>query len=213
MTDQDYMALALDLARKGAGWTSPNPMVGAVLVKQGRIIGQGYHARWGDLHAERAALAACREESRVFRPWQAGLTGEVAMEGADLLSIRMELREVRGDGRPLLSCSGVTWDWKAGAPVPLGMLLPERSRRRQLLEGIRQAGEGELRSGSCLLDPDWKETARRKFRASRFCLRPEGIELFYPQCSLAPAVEGVPSFRVPLAGAAWTAGEGTASET
>ena len=136
-------------------------------------------------------LAACREESRVFRPWQAGLTGEVAMEGADLLSIRMELREVRGDGRPLLSCSGVTWDWKAGAPVP----------------------EGELRSGSCLLDPDWKETARRKFRASRFCLRPEGIELFYPQCSLAPAVEGVPSFRVPLAGAAWTAGEGTASET
>ena len=124
-----------------------------------------------------------------------------------------ELREVRGDGRPLLSCSGVTWDWKAGAPVPLGMLLPERSRRRQLLEGIRQAGEGELRSGSCLLDPDWKETARRKFRASRFCLRPEGIELFYPQCSLAPAVEGVPSFRVPLAGAAWTAGEGTASET
>ena len=158
-------------------------------------------------------LAACREESRVFRPWQAGLTGEVAMEGADLLSIRMELREVRGDGRPLLSCSGVTWDWKAGAPVPLGMLLPERSRRRQLLEGIRQAGEWELRSGSCLLDPDWKEMARRDFRASRFCLRPEGIELFYPQCSLAPAVEGVLSFRVPLAGAAWTAGEGTASET
>ena len=158
-------------------------------------------------------LAACREESRVFRPWQAGLTGEVAMEGADLLSIRMELREVRGDGRPLLSCSGVTWDWKAGAPGPRGMLLPERSRRRQLLEGIRQAGEGELRSGSCLLDPDSKEMARRDFRASRFCLRPEGIELFYPQCSLAPAVEGVLSFRVPLAGAAWTAGEGTASET
>lgn len=45
-------------------------------------------------------LAALREESRVFRPWQAGLTGEVAMEGADLLSIRMELREVRGDGGP-----------------------------------------------------------------------------------------------------------------
>lgn len=84
----------------------------------------------------------------------------------------------------------MTWDWKAGAPVPLGMLLPERSRRRQLLEGIRQAGEGELRSGSCLLDPDWKEMARRDFRASRFCLRPEGIELFYPQCSLAPAGRG-----------------------
>ena len=74
MTDQDYMALALDLARKGAGWTSPNPMVGAVLVKQGRIIGQGYHARWGDLHAERAALAACREDP-------AGSTLYVTLEG------------------------------------------------------------------------------------------------------------------------------------
>ena len=62
MTAQDYMALALDLARKGAGWTSPNPMVGAVIVKDGRIIGQGYHALCGELHAERAALAACTED-------------------------------------------------------------------------------------------------------------------------------------------------------
>ena len=60
MTDQEYMALALDLARKGAGWTSPNPMVGAVIVKDGQIIAQGYHAKCGDLHAERAALAACQ---------------------------------------------------------------------------------------------------------------------------------------------------------
>ena len=54
------MALALDLARKGAGWTSPNPMVGAVIVKDGQVIGQGYHAKCGDLHAERAALANCQ---------------------------------------------------------------------------------------------------------------------------------------------------------
>ncbi len=59
MTDQEYMALALQLAEKGAGWTSPNPMVGAVIVKDGEIIGQGYHAKCGGLHAERAALAAC----------------------------------------------------------------------------------------------------------------------------------------------------------
>lgn len=62
MNDQDYMRLALDLARKGWGWTSPNPMVGAVIVKDGRIIAEGYHARCGELHAERAALAACRED-------------------------------------------------------------------------------------------------------------------------------------------------------
>ena len=59
MTDQEYMQLALALAQQGAGWTSPNPMVGAVIVKDGRIIGQGFHERYGDFHAERNALAHC----------------------------------------------------------------------------------------------------------------------------------------------------------
>lgn len=62
MNDQDYMARALELARSGMGWTSPNPMVGAVIVKDGRIIGEGWHRRCGGLHAEREALAACRED-------------------------------------------------------------------------------------------------------------------------------------------------------
>ena len=61
MKDTDYMALALSLAERGRGWTSPNPMVGAVLVKEGRIIGQGWHKRRGGLHAEREALANCQE--------------------------------------------------------------------------------------------------------------------------------------------------------
>ncbi len=59
MTDQDYMRLALELAGRGAGWTSPNPLVGAVLVKDGAVIGQGWHTRYGALHAEREALKAC----------------------------------------------------------------------------------------------------------------------------------------------------------
>ena len=41
--DEAFMRLALSLAEKGMGRTSPNPMVGAVIVKDGRIIGQGYH--------------------------------------------------------------------------------------------------------------------------------------------------------------------------
>ncbi|MDY4954322.1 MAG: bifunctional diaminohydroxyphosphoribosylaminopyrimidine deaminase/5-amino-6-(5-phosphoribosylamino)uracil reductase RibD [Candidatus Onthomonas sp.] len=59
MTDSEYMHLALQLARKGAGRVSPNPMVGAVIVKDGVVIGQGYHQQYGGLHAERNALAAC----------------------------------------------------------------------------------------------------------------------------------------------------------
>lgn len=58
---EEYMKRAIELARKGAGWTAPNPMVGAVIVKNDRIIGEGYHERYGLLHAERNAIAALRE--------------------------------------------------------------------------------------------------------------------------------------------------------
>lgn len=61
MNDMDYMRLALALAAKGRGWTNPNPMVGAVVMKDGHVIGEGYHHRCGGLHAEREALNACME--------------------------------------------------------------------------------------------------------------------------------------------------------
>lgn len=59
--EEKYMKRAIELAQKGVGWVSPNPLVGAVLVKEGRVIGEGYHHRHGDLHAEREALKDCRE--------------------------------------------------------------------------------------------------------------------------------------------------------
>ena len=51
-----YMSIALELAEKGLGTTSPNPMVGAVIVKNGEIIGQGYHKKAGSAHAEVEAV-------------------------------------------------------------------------------------------------------------------------------------------------------------
>lgn len=59
--DEKYMRRALELAKKGAGHVNPNPMVGAVLVKNGRVIGEGCHERFGELHAERNALKNCSE--------------------------------------------------------------------------------------------------------------------------------------------------------
>ena len=56
MTDREYMLEALALARMGWGLTTPNPMVGAVIVKDGEIIGRGYHVRAGEHHAEINAL-------------------------------------------------------------------------------------------------------------------------------------------------------------
>lgn len=41
--DEKYMRRAIELAKKGLGWTNPNPMVGAVIVKDGKVIGEGYH--------------------------------------------------------------------------------------------------------------------------------------------------------------------------
>lgn len=62
--DMEYMQLALALARKGCGWVAPNPMVGAVIVKDGEIIGQGWHEKCGQPHAERNALASCTKSPR-----------------------------------------------------------------------------------------------------------------------------------------------------
>lgn len=62
MTDLEYMRRALELAKRGAGHVSPNPMVGAVIVKDGRIIGEGWHEQIGGLHAERNALKHCTED-------------------------------------------------------------------------------------------------------------------------------------------------------
>lgn len=59
MNDNKYMKLALSLALKGTGYVNPNPLVGAVIVKNGEIIGKGWHEKYGELHAERNALKSC----------------------------------------------------------------------------------------------------------------------------------------------------------
>ncbi|CCU78533.1 Diaminohydroxyphosphoribosylaminopyrimidine deaminase / 5-amino-6-(5-phosphoribosylamino)uracil reductase [Halanaerobium saccharolyticum subsp. saccharolyticum DSM 6643] len=61
--DQRYMARALELAKLGEGSTSPNPMVGAVVVKDGKIVGEGYHQKYGGPHAEVFAIEEAGEKA------------------------------------------------------------------------------------------------------------------------------------------------------
>ncbi len=61
MEEKDFMKRAIELAKLGNGWTHPNPLVGAVIVKDGKIIAEGYHHKCGDLHAERDALKNASE--------------------------------------------------------------------------------------------------------------------------------------------------------
>ena len=66
--DEIYMSRALQLAANGYGHVSPNPMVGAVVVADGRIIGEGYHRQWGHAHAEVNAIASVSEADEHLLP-------------------------------------------------------------------------------------------------------------------------------------------------
>lgn len=71
--DARHMRRALQLARRGEGWTAPNPMVGAVVVRDGVVVGEGWHQRYGGPHAEVHALAAAGDAAR-------GATAYVTLE-------------------------------------------------------------------------------------------------------------------------------------
>ena len=61
------MARCLELARKGAGFVSPNPMVGCVIVYKNRIIGEGYHQKYGENHAEVNAINMVKNKRELER--------------------------------------------------------------------------------------------------------------------------------------------------
>ena len=110
MTDSEYMRLALQLAQKGADWVSPNPMVGAVIVKDGVVIGQGYHQEYGGLHAERNALADCTTSPQ-------GATLYVTLSPAATTAKR------RPAQRPFWTVASVGWSSVLTTPTPWS---PER---------------------------------------------------------------------------------------
>lgn len=63
IVDAKYMSRCIQLAMKGRGYTSPNPMVGAVVVHDGLVIGEGYHKKYGEVHAEVNAINSVRDKS------------------------------------------------------------------------------------------------------------------------------------------------------
>lgn len=128
--DEKYMRRALELARRGIGHTRPNPIVGAVLVKRGRIIGEGWHEQYGGPHAEVNAFASCREDPD-------GATLYVTLEPcahygktppcADLIIRKKVGRVVTSmvDPNPLVAGKGIQKIRKAGIPVTVGVLADE----------------------------------------------------------------------------------------
>lgn len=124
------MQLALELAKKGKGWVVPNPLVGAVIVKDGEIIGQGYHEKYGGPHAEVRAISSATENVE-------GATMYITLEPcahfgktppcADLLIQHNISKVVIGmlDPNPLVSGKGVAKLKRAGIEVVTGVLEKE----------------------------------------------------------------------------------------
>lgn len=135
--DELYMRMALDLAKKGKGWTAPNPLVGAVIVKAGRIIGQGYHEKYGQPHAEVNAIASAKEDV-------SGATLYVTLEPcshfgktppcSDLLIDKKIKRVVVGtlDPNPLVAGKGIERLRKNGIEVVSGLLEEESQRLNEI---------------------------------------------------------------------------------
>jgi diaminohydroxyphosphoribosylaminopyrimidine deaminase/5-amino-6-(5-phosphoribosylamino)uracil reductase len=127
LTDEFYMQRALRLARRGEQRVSPNPMVGAVIVKGGRIIGEGYHEHFGGPHAEINALLQVQE------PVQGAII-YVTLEPCSHYGktppcvealIGLQLARVvigTADPNPLVAGSGINALWRAGIDVTVGVL-------------------------------------------------------------------------------------------
>lgn len=145
MTDEQYMKLAIDLARKGRGYVSPNPLVGAVLVKNGKIVGKGYHREFGGPHAE---INAIEDAGRHVR----GATLYVTLEPCchegktppciDTIIKHKIARVVIGtiDSNPLVSCRGIDALRNSGIAVKTGVCKDECHRLNEVFFHYMETG-------------------------------------------------------------------------
>ena len=128
--EKAYMQRALELAEKGRGWTNPNPMVGAVIVKDGRIIGEGYHERCGQGHAEVNAFKNATEDvenAELYVTLEPCSHHGKTPPCADLIISKKIKRVVIAalDPNPLVSGRGVKKLEDAGIEVVSGLLAEE----------------------------------------------------------------------------------------
>ncbi|MGB9903793.1 MAG: bifunctional diaminohydroxyphosphoribosylaminopyrimidine deaminase/5-amino-6-(5-phosphoribosylamino)uracil reductase RibD [Desulfotomaculales bacterium] len=135
--DEHYMRMALELARKGEGFTSPNPMVGAVVVKDGKVVGRGYHVRAGAAHAEVVALQEAGEGAQDATLYvnlepccHYGRTGPCVKEIVAAKVKKVVVAMV--DPNPLVAGKGLAFLREAGLEVVTGVLAAEAERLNEV---------------------------------------------------------------------------------
>lgn len=157
----------------------------------------GWKRQWeGDLYIRACVdLSERRVQSRSFTPWRAELCGQILLENESLLSISMEAREVRGEGRTLLCRWGDTWRLEDGMPVGLRELYPRgKTWKKQLWQDISAALE-ECRGID--LYPITRNTWKKCLVPGRFGVTEDQILLFVPQGAIAPEEYGVVELALP----------------
>ncbi|MGE5340067.1 MAG: bifunctional diaminohydroxyphosphoribosylaminopyrimidine deaminase/5-amino-6-(5-phosphoribosylamino)uracil reductase RibD [Candidatus Omnitrophota bacterium] len=125
MDDIKYMKLAFQLSKKGVGFTEPNPLVGAVLVKDNRLLATGYHARYGTAHAEQAALRPVSEtDTTLYVTLEPCAHYGKTPPCCDLLTQKKVRRVVVAvqDPNPLVNGKGIAHLKSHGVQVEVGLL-------------------------------------------------------------------------------------------
>ncbi len=120
MRSDDLMLRAIELAKKGAGYVSPNPLVGAIIVKDGKVISEGWHKKYGSLHAEVDAITNAGTED---------------LAGATMI---VNLEPCSHFGKQPPCCDAIIE--KKFAKVVIGMIDPNPEVSGQGIERLRNAG-------------------------------------------------------------------------
>ena len=148
-------------------------------------------------------LCACmdliekREEGKAFHPWRASLEGKVTWQNEKYVSIAMTVQEERGNHRILEYRWGDVWYWEDGCPVRLKECISgKRGWKGMLQKSLAEAAEG-LRKQGIYLDSDEINCLYKYISPERFALTEQELIFYCPQCTAAPAVEGVLELRVP----------------
>jgi diaminohydroxyphosphoribosylaminopyrimidine deaminase/5-amino-6-(5-phosphoribosylamino)uracil reductase len=134
MKEEDFMRLALSLAKRGLGTTSPNPMVGALVIKGREIVGEGYHRKVGEPHAEAIALEKAGEKARgatLFVTLEPCCHTEKRTPPCVDAVIRAGVKKVvvaMFDPNPEVNGKGIEALRKAGIDVKVGTLSDEARR-------------------------------------------------------------------------------------
>ena len=167
VVEEKYMARCIELARGGEGNTAPNPMVGAVIVHKGKIIGEGFHRKCGEAHAEVNAVASVRDEallrdSTIYVSLEPCSHYGKTPPCAELIIKKGIPRVVVGtlDPFPEVSGRGVRMLREAGVEVVTGVLEEEARTLNPALMALWMSG------GRMLLNPRC------------FCLLPRRSEEF-----------------------------------